>query len=99
VCVGACTSGCKAVSSRYRPHALAFLVGDAALTVHYWPSRGLNSRLKMAVACVDVIANAIQQKCVVPLTPSNFSKYNEYLRRLERREHDERSMFVVKQGT
>lgn len=30
-----------------RPHALVAVAGDAAMTVHFWPGRGLNSGIKV----------------------------------------------------
>jgi hypothetical protein len=90
--------GCKAITSRVRPNALVFVVGDSALSLHVWPGRGLNSGLKTAIACADVIASAVQTKQVIDLTPSSFSKYTEYLNRLETREHEGRTLFVVNQS-
>ncbi|CCC13434.1 unnamed protein product [Sordaria macrospora k-hell] len=33
-----------------RPHALVAVAGDAAMTVHFWPGRGLNSGIKAGIA-------------------------------------------------
>lgn len=94
----ACKLGCKAIPSLARPNALAFVIGDAALSVHVWPGRGLNSGLKTAIACADVIANVIQTNRVLDLIPSSFSKYTDFLNRLEIREHEGRSLHMVNQS-
>jgi hypothetical protein len=94
----ACKLGCKAIGSRVRPNALVFVVGDAALSVHVWPGRGLNSGLKTAIACADMIASVAHKEHVVHLRPSAFSRYTDYLNQLEIREHEGRSLFVVNQS-
>lgn len=41
-----------------RPHGLVAVAGDAAMTVHFWPGRGLNSGIKVCIARLWHLATA-----------------------------------------
>ena len=82
--------------------ALAFLVGDAALNVHFWPGRGMNSGMKGAMA----LARNIVRSCLMkdapytiqprkPLRFLDFLDYEGFMARLRAREQQGRSLRVL----
>ena len=83
---------------KYRT-ALAFLAGDAAMNVHFWPGRGMNSGMKAAMA----LARNILRSCTVknsiqirrPLRFLDFLDYESFMARLRAREQQGRSLRVL----
>ena len=79
--------------------ALAFLAGDAAMNVHFWPGRGMNSGMKGAMALARNIVractvnNAIQIR--TPLRFLDFLEYEGFMARLRGREQQGRSLRVL----
>ncbi|CAF3653925.1 unnamed protein product [Rotaria sordida] len=79
--------------------ALAFLVGDAAMCVHFWAGRGMNSGMKGAIA----LARNILRSCTInnsinirrPLRFLNFLDYEGFMARLRAREQQGRSLRVL----
>ncbi|KAI1499236.1 hypothetical protein F5X99DRAFT_430846 [Biscogniauxia marginata] len=81
----------------HRTHGLVSLAGDAAMQVHFWPGRGMNSGIKSAVAWADEVVHLLRQKQLIGLQPESFKAYNDFLGRLRHREIDLRSMPIVLQ--
>lgn len=84
---------------KYRT-VLAFLAGDAAMNVHFWPGRGMNSGMKAAMA----LARNILQACTAkdgsihvrkPLRFLDFLEYEGFMARLRAREQQGRSLRVL----
>jgi hypothetical protein len=79
--------------------ALAFLAGDAAMNVHFWPGRGMNSGMKGAMA----LARNILRSCTsndsirirTPLRFLDFLDYEGFMARLRAREQQGRSLRVL----
>lgn len=79
--------------------ALAFLAGDAAMNVHFWPGRGMNSGMKAAMA----LARCILRTCTrnnsihirLPLRFLDFLDYESFMARLRAREQQGRSLRVL----
>ncbi|CAF4427638.1 unnamed protein product [Rotaria sp. Silwood2] len=79
--------------------ALAFLAGDAAMCVHFWPGRGMNSGMKGAIA----LARNILRSCTLnnsinirrPLRFLDFLDYEGFMARLRAREQQGRSLRVL----
>ena len=79
--------------------ALAFLAGDAAMCVHFWPGRGMNSGMKAAMA----LARNILRSCTSnhstnirrPLRFLDFLDYEGFMARLRAREQQGRSLRVL----
>ena len=79
--------------------ALAFLAGDAAMNVHFWPGRGMNSGMKAAMA----LARCILRSCTknnsvdvrLPLRFLDFLDYEAFMARLRAREQQGRSLRVL----
>lgn len=74
-------------------NALAFVIGDAAFKVHFWPGRGLNSGIKAAVA--------LARRCYWAYSPRgqvrfrDFIQYEGFMQMLSRREEDWRSLAIT----
>lgn len=81
-----------------RPHALVSVAGDAAMTVHFWPGRGLNSGIKSGIALGDEIVHALNRGEFVGLAPSAMKEYNDFILKLQDREHDKRSIPILTQS-
>lgn len=81
-----------------RPHALVAVAGDAAMTVHFWPGRGLNSGIKSGIALGDEIVHALQRGKFVGLALSAMKEYNDFILKLQGREHDKRSIPILNQS-
>ncbi|KAJ4389227.1 hypothetical protein N0V93_006691 [Gnomoniopsis smithogilvyi] len=81
-----------------RPHALVAVAGDAAMTVHFWPGRGLNSGIKSGIALGDEIVHALNRGEFVGLAPSAMKEYNDFILKLQGREHDKRSIPILNQS-
>ena len=84
--------------SMHRPHGLVTLAGDAAMTVHFWPGRGANSGMKSGIALADEIVFALKTGQFVGLNRSALAPYTEFLKQLQPREHDSRSMPIINQS-
>ncbi|CAF3734821.1 unnamed protein product [Adineta steineri] len=81
---------------------LAFLAGDAAMNVHFWPGRGMNSGMKAAMA----LARNILRTCIsktspysievrTPLRFLDFLDYEGFMARLRAREQQGRSLRIL----
>lgn len=81
-----------------RPHALVAVAGDAAMTVHFWPGRGLNSGIKSGIALGDEIVHALRRGAFVGNPVSAMQQYNDFLLKLQGREHDKRSIPILNQS-
>ncbi|KAL2269267.1 hypothetical protein VTJ83DRAFT_4113 [Remersonia thermophila] len=81
-----------------RPHALVALAGDAAMTVHFWPGRGLNSGIKAGIALGDEICHAFHGGRFAGLPLSAMREYNDFIMKLQGREHDKRSIPILNQS-
>ncbi|KZL77917.1 FHA domain containing protein [Colletotrichum tofieldiae] len=84
-------------SALRRPHGLVALAGDAAMTVHFWPGRGANSGMKAGIAWADEVARALMHSQFVGLETGSLRVYNDFLQKLQEREHGGRSLPIVKQ--
>ncbi|CAF0995376.1 unnamed protein product [Rotaria sordida] len=79
--------------------ALVFLAGDAAMCVHFWPGRGMNSGMKSAIA----LARNILRSCTInnsinirrPFRFLDFLDYEGFMARLRAREQQGRSLRVL----
>ncbi|KAF3804274.1 D-threonine aldolase [Colletotrichum gloeosporioides] len=81
-----------------RPHALVAVAGDAAMTVHFWPGRGLNSGVKSGIALGDEIVHALNAGKFVGLPLTAMQQYNDFIMKLQDREHDKRSIPILNQS-
>ncbi|KAK3327002.1 hypothetical protein B0T19DRAFT_420570 [Cercophora scortea] len=81
-----------------RPHALVAVAGDAAMTVHFWPGRGLNSGIKAGIALGDEIMHALNLGKFVGLELAAMKEYNDFIMKLQGREHDKRSIPILNQS-
>ncbi|KAK3388245.1 hypothetical protein B0T20DRAFT_102792 [Sordaria brevicollis] len=81
-----------------RPHALVAVAGDAAMTVHFWPGRGLNSGIKAGIAFGDELVHALNRGEFAGLPLSSMKHYNDFILRLQDREHDKRSIPILNQS-
>lgn len=81
-----------------RPHALVAVAGDAAMTVHFWPGRGLNSGIKAGMALGDEIVLALNNGRFVGLPLDAMKEYNDFILKLQDREHDKRSIPILTQS-
>lgn len=81
-----------------RPHALVAVAGDAAMTVHFWPGRGLNSGIKAGIALGDEICHALRGGRFAGLELSGMKEYNDFILKLQGREHDKRSIPILNQS-
>ncbi|CAF1177071.1 unnamed protein product [Rotaria magnacalcarata] len=79
--------------------ALAFLAGDAAMCVHFWPGRGMNSGMKAAMALARNIVRTCTSKNSIdirkPLQFLDFLDYEGFMSRLRAREQQGRSLRVL----
>ncbi|KAI8214467.1 hypothetical protein K4K52_000950 [Colletotrichum sp. SAR 10_76] len=81
-----------------RPHGLVAVAGDAAMTVHFWPGRGLNSGVKSGIALGDEIVHALNAGKFVGLPLTAMQQYNNFIMKLQDREHDKRSIPILNQS-
>ncbi|KAH8761323.1 hypothetical protein F5882DRAFT_365690 [Hyaloscypha sp. PMI_1271] len=81
-----------------RPHALVAVAGDAAMTVHFWPGRGLNSGIKSGIALGDEIVHALNSGRFIGLPLAAMKEYNDFILKLQGREHDKRSIPILNQS-
>ncbi|PNH46888.1 hypothetical protein VD0004_g1337 [Verticillium dahliae] len=81
-----------------RPHALVAVAGDAAMTVHFWPGRGLNSGIKSGIALGDEIVHALNSGRFIGLPLDAMKEYNDFIMKLQGREHDKRSIPILNQS-
>ncbi|KAI1843914.1 hypothetical protein JX266_009970 [Neoarthrinium moseri] len=81
-----------------RPHALVAVAGDAAMTVHFWPGRGLNSGIKSGIALGDEIVTALNDGRFIGLPLDAMKEYNDFILKLQDREHDKRSIPILNQS-
>ena len=81
-----------------RPRALVAVVGDAATTVHFWPGRGLNSGIKSGIALGDEIVHALNSGRFEGLPIEAMQEYNNFMMKLQDREHDKRSIPILNQS-
>ncbi|CAF1322695.1 unnamed protein product [Didymodactylos carnosus] len=81
--------------------ALAFLAGDAAMNVHFWPGRGMNSGMKAAMSLARNILRSCTSKTKeqievrTPLRFLDFLDYEGFMARLRAREQQGRSLRVL----
>ena len=85
-------------TSLLRPRALVAVAGDAAMTVHFWPGRGLNSGIKAGLALGDEIVNALNSGRFAGLHLDAMKEYNDFILKLQDREHDKRSIPILNQS-
>lgn len=85
-------------SSLQRPHGLVAVAGDAAMTVHFWPGRGLNSGIKSGIALGDELVSALDNGRFIGLPLDALRSYNDFLLQLQGREHDKRSLPILNQS-
>ncbi|KAK4167843.1 hypothetical protein QBC43DRAFT_361449 [Cladorrhinum sp. PSN259] len=81
-----------------RPHGLVAVAGDAAMTVHFWPGRGLNSGIKSGIALGDEICHALRGGRFAGLELRAMKEYNDFIMKLQNREHDKRSIPILNQS-
>lgn len=81
-----------------RPHALVAVAGDAAMTVHFWPGRGLNSGIKAGLALGDELVHALNNGKFVGMPLEAMKEYNDFILKLQDREHDKRSIPILNQS-
>ncbi|CAF4169187.1 unnamed protein product, partial [Rotaria sordida] len=81
---------------------LACLVGDAAMSVHFWPGRGMNSGMKAAMALARNILRSCTSKISphsievrIPLRFLDFLDYEGFMARLRAREQQGRSLRIL----
>lgn len=85
---------------KLRPHFLVSLAGDAALTHHFWPGRGMNSGIKAAIAWSNRISDLVLERNegLVGLQPFALSPFIDFMNDLREREHTHRS-FVIQNNS
>lgn len=81
-----------------RPHALVAVAGDAAMTVHFWPGRGLNSGIKAGLALGDELVHALNSGKFIGMPLDAMAEYNNFILKLQDREHDKRSIPILNQS-
>lgn len=81
-----------------RPHALVAVAGDAAMTVHFWPGRGLNSGIKAGLALGDELVHALNGSKFIGMPLDAMKEYNNFIIELQDREHDKRSIPILNQS-
>lgn len=81
-----------------RPHALVAVAGDAAMTVHFWPGRGLNSGIKAGIALGDELVHALNNGRFIGMPLDAMKEYNSFILKLQGREHDKRSIPILNQS-
>ena len=86
------------IDKKYKT-VLAFLAGDAAMNVHFWPGRGMNSGMKAAIALSRNIHRACTDNHAIhvrkPLRFLDFLDYEAFMARLRAREQQGRSLRVL----
>jgi hypothetical protein len=95
------TTKTSGATKKYKT-VLACLAGDAALNVHFWPGRGMNSGMKAAAALARNIVRSCTSKAspqtIVVRTPLRFLDFLDYegfMARLRAREQQGRSLRVL----
>ena len=86
------------MSTVKRPRALTAIAGDAAMTVHFWPGRGLNSGIKEGLAFADELAIALANGRFIGMPIEALKAYNDFILKLQDREHDKRSIPILNQS-
>ncbi|UKZ82787.1 hypothetical protein TrVFT333_010585 [Trichoderma virens FT-333] len=81
-----------------RPHALVAVAGDAAMTVHFWPGRGLNSGIKAGLSLGDELVHALNHGKFIGMPIDALKEYNDFILKLQGREHDKRSIPILNQS-
>jgi hypothetical protein len=84
--------------SLIRPHGLVAVAGDAAMTVHFWPGRGLNSGIKAGLALGDELVHALNNGKFEGMPLDALKEYNDFILKLQGREHDKRSIPILNQS-
>ncbi|CAF0795468.1 unnamed protein product [Didymodactylos carnosus] len=84
---------------------LAFLIGDAAISVHFWPGRGFNSGMKAAIA----LARNIRQVCFnnrtkiiqirTPFRLTDFTSYEGFMAELRACQQHGRNLRILTNKT
>eukprot|EP01113_Clastostelium_recurvatum_P032832 TRINITY_DN4272_c0_g1_i5.p1 TRINITY_DN4272_c0_g1~~TRINITY_DN4272_c0_g1_i5.p1 ORF type:complete len:1057 (+),score=211.46 TRINITY_DN4272_c0_g1_i5:105-3275(+) len=75
---------------------LAFLVGDAAMGVHFWPGRGLNSGIKSVQALSLCVAKLLANDA--PLRINRFEDYDQFMSSLISKEQTLRSRIITQES-
>jgi hypothetical protein len=70
-------------TAQVAPATFAFLLGDAANSLHFWPGRGLNTGLKGALALVGTLKSKWRGG---PLRPADFAAHEGHMQQLQFRE-------------
>ena len=68
------------------------------MTVHFWPGRGLNSGIKAGMALGDEIVLALNNGKFQGLDITAMKEYNDFIMKLQGREHDKRSIPILNQS-
>jgi len=66
--------------------------------VHFWPGRGLNSGIKAGLALGDEIVHALNGGRFAGLELDAMKEYNDFILKLQNREHDKRSIPILNQS-
>lgn len=82
----------------HRPRAIVAVAGDAAMTVHFWPGRGLNSGMKSGIALGDELVHALNHGKFIGMPLDALAEYNKFILKLQGREHDKRSIPILNQS-
>lgn len=82
--------------TRAHPHCLVSLAGDAALTHHFWPGRGMNSGMKAAIAWSNQVSDLILERNegLLGLKPRALDPFLDFMKSLREREHTKRSLVL-----
>eukprot|EP01012_Entosiphon_sulcatum_P019603 TRINITY_DN24516_c0_g1_i1.p1 TRINITY_DN24516_c0_g1~~TRINITY_DN24516_c0_g1_i1.p1 ORF type:complete len:851 (+),score=130.13 TRINITY_DN24516_c0_g1_i1:163-2715(+) len=75
----------------------AFLIGDAAFRVHFWPGRGMNSAIKAAVALASNFQLKACHQGHGQGGPSGFTQFTSFMGALREVEQDQRSKAICNQ--
>ncbi|KAK3312698.1 hypothetical protein B0H66DRAFT_631409 [Apodospora peruviana] len=68
------------------------------MTVHFWPGQGLNSGFKAGIALGDEIMHALNGGRFVGLELGAMKEYNNFIMKLQGREHHKRSIPIFNQS-
>ena len=68
------------------------------MTVHFWPGRGLNSGIKSGLAIGDELIHALKGGKFVGAPIEAMKEYNDFILKLQNREHDKRSLPILNQS-
>ncbi|KAL7800333.1 hypothetical protein V8C37DRAFT_414235 [Trichoderma ceciliae] len=82
-----------------RPRALVAVAGDAVMTVHFWPGRGLNSGIKAGLSLGDELVHALNNGKFIGMPIDAMKAYNDFILKLQGREHDKRSIPILNQSS